>query len=287
MPTTGVDLFNRFKEKVFLPYGTYYNDTRYNTLFKEALFNIIGENYKALIAQKEYDKLRGIIITDYAVVPINNDIDLLGDVGDYLHFLACKTYIEAPEQYAIEDAQVVSGVITVTFEDISPLRSTEMVILGDSFMGLTTPYECYAKQLTKYKYQFYDDITLRTPVTAVTPYNGDGTITRVVDSWTKPYYSDRKIAFFGKPTIYFPKHEFADTVVKLYPRELTHILVKIDYISIGGITIDITDDSTNLETDYPYDMLKMVIDEAARLFKIDMGDYGSAQVIEADLIKRG
>jgi hypothetical protein len=276
----GTDVFQDFSRKVFLPYGTYYSTANYNRLFKEATYNIINEIYKNLSHEKEYEKIRAHISIGYSATVTGNKISVSA-VPNFDHLLALEVGIEAPETYIIVAAQTINGIIHVEFSEGSPLRTTEKIKLSN-FMGLSGYF--YVRQLTRTTYQIYSDSLLKVPATPLAPYTV-GSVTRIVERWCKPYFSDRKIAKFGQPTIYFPKYEYGGNYINLYPENKV-VTANIDYIQAGLSLIDVTNSTTDLLTYYTVEMINQISEEAGRLFKKELGDIPNAQVAEAELLKR-
>ena len=133
------------------------------------------------------------------------------------------------------------------------------------------------KQLTDVIYELYTDETLLIPFYNGFPYANDGTVKRVIETYATPYSSEEKIGYLSTPTIYYPKYQLANNLLKTYAGGSTITSVEIDYLSTLPLDIDVTDSTNDLLEFYPQELLYSTLDKAAYLFSIETRDIALAQ----------
>lgn len=267
---TGQDFDNIFRRKINQAYSDYYNTTKRNSLYAEALLSAIESKYKSLDEQREYDYLRSVISTNQTFDLTNSAIDI-ADITSYNHLLSCRP-ITKDLDFSAEIKKFDNTIqpTEITFYKKTALRHKEMLLVTDPNALTRTETLCYVKLVSTYRYKLYlnEDLTEEANVLYTNP-----TIERYVSYWAKPYISDRKISLFGKPTIYRPKYEVADNSLKLYPYSLKVIL---DYLKESPVAIICTDTTTNLTDSYPDKFLYYVAEKAAEIYFREVRDpnYG-------------
>ena len=258
---TGQEFDIIFDRKMREAYTGFYSKTIVKpSFYKEALISYIQQTYKVLNEQQEYDKLRSLIVTNDAYTLTNSELPILS-LRQYFHLLAFKAT-------CIDEAFDGTGVKYVSPNRVTTsiqtaLRTGEMVtILGTTY---------YVKQIGSGKnYDLYTDAGLTTAANFGVVANST-LMTRSVSYYGRTLYlSDKKIAQWGKPSIYIPKAEIAEGKIKIYPTA-TNIIV--DYVKEPTVQIIPTDNVVDLELTYPYNFLIGVADKAVEMMAKETHDY--------------
>ncbi len=258
---TGLEFDKIFDRKMREAYTGFYSTVNVKpALYNEALIMYIQDTYKNLNEQQEYDKLRSLIVTNDSYPLIASEL-AINTIRQYFHLLAFKAT-------CTDEAFNGSGVKytapnTVETPVLTALRTGETV----SILGITY----YVKQEgSGNKYKLYTNANLTTAANFGVVPNGTP-MTRSVTYYGRTLYlSDKKIAQWGKPTIYIPKAEIADGKIKVYPTA-TNII--IDYVKEPTVKIVPTDNIVDLELTYPYNFLIGVADKAVAMMAMETHDY--------------
>jgi len=129
----------------------------------------------------------------------------------------------------------------------------------------------YVKRLRNDLFELYSDKYLITPIVGVTAFSGTGLINRIIYNDAYDMKSNRKFSNLNAPSVYDPYYEIANTVMKIYPIDLTCTQITMDYVSIP-VYIDVTNASTDLLTIYSERFIYFIADETARLMAMSMRD---------------
>jgi hypothetical protein len=259
---TGVEFDKIFDRKMREAYTGFYSPVQVKpALYKDALVSRIGDIYKNLNEQQEYDKLQNIIATN-AVYPLTNSAIDIADIDKYFHLLAFKATCNDTAFDGTGVKYTAPNIIKTPI--LTSLRTGDaVIILGNMYyakqIGITTTYNLYEDEAMTLEANF-GNVATGTQLLRVVSYYG-----RTL------HVSDRKIGQWGKPTIYIPKAEIADGKIKVYPIATSII---IDYIKYPVVFINPTDNVIDLELTYPYNFLIEIADKAVEMMAKETHDYG-------------
>ena len=289
MPTTGTDISRDFDRVINASYSVYAGGARRTTLFKDSLIDMFEYVYKHLQTGDYYDKLRYFISLGNSYQLTNNTI-ITQNITDYYHLLGVKfTIQDVLANYSMKGVKInnSTGVITITFNNKTPLRGyagfAEQLLLSN-FCGYTQVL-AYVKQMNDYNYELYSDEFYKNPLLLISPFDiTNASAIRIVKTWAKPLRTETKGMYYGSPTIYFPKYEIGDGLIRAYPENYPITDGEFDFLRLP-IWIDPTDNSFDYETVYPVDAIKMFVDFAAKRYFEETKDFNSVTAkITTDIV---
>lgn len=288
MAFTGQNFSDQIDITSDLAYSTYFDPAKKNALIKESLIKMVSLKYATMDTQAEYDELYQFIITNQPVVSTTNTISIspTGVITDYFHLLAIKPVFSKLLEIKVVTATNTSTII-VTFNKKSLLRTGTGVIFSGATGNTNLNGTRYLKQLNSLSYSVFSDEKLTIPVVG----NGDlsGTvITQVIFKYNfaTQYISGRKGSGFHVPTLFTPKFEIGNGVIKIYPLDITCSLAYVDYMKkpLDSQLPDITNNVIDLEQTYSLRFLYYWKDEVVKLYKEQMMELQAMQVQNQEII---
>lgn len=291
----GTDFNKIFDEKVDKTYSSFLNFPKKNRLFKEALISSIENIYRNLDEQREYDELASLIKTQavFTPNPTNNSLGISAidptGITDYMHLLTVKSKYRQDTFLDItnvkQDITAPNNTKLTINTTRNNLRTYELVeIYGvTGISGING--EKWLKKINNSQFYIFNDKDLTSPPAYLPTefYVNGGDIYRIWYEYCKPYFSDRKIAIYGKPTMDRPKYEISENNLKFYPLDEECQEVTIDYITNNLVLIDPEDDTIDLELTYPSNFLYTVAKEASKLFAESIKDMELLQTSSMEL----
>lgn len=275
MATTGIDFKKIWERKIDKSYTAFYNSTKQNALFKNALINAIELKYLSLDSQKIYDEIGNVIKTGQVFNPSSNVIFLstVGspNISDYNHLLTVKCKYISPLNLILEKISYAAPIV-ITVNKLNNLRDGELINISSVTGNTNANGDRYIKRITNKTFALYSDNKLTVPIIGNGNYVSGGILSRVYYKYAIPYKSDRKISVFGEPTEDNPRFEVVSGKLKLYPTDSTCSEITIDYITKPNVFIDVTNSVTDLELTYPLKFLYYVADVAAKMFAEEIKD---------------
>lgn len=271
-----------------LAYGTYFDPAKKNALIKEALIKMCSLKYATLDTQAEYDEIYQFISTNTSVTATNNTINITptGAIVDYFHLLAIKPIFTKPMDLVVVSATNATPVV-ITFNKKSMLRSGSGCVFSGATNNAIINGTRYLRQINDYKYALYSDPQL------ITPIIGSGTLAGTVTTkmlfqtdFCTQYISGRKGTGFHIPTIFNPKFEIANGLIKIYPLEVQCSSVLMDYMKKPLLSqLPILDDVViDLEQTYSIRFLYYWIDEVVKLYAEQQREVQMIQVQNQEII---
>ncbi len=265
----GTEFKKIFDNKAGHPYSGFLDNIKLTRLFKEALILAIEEKYKTLETQKEYDELAAIIKTAATFTPSSNQINIKGSttpiIRDYKHLLAVKSKYTVSTLLTVTDVSRTTPIV-LTVSERNNLRTGERLTIVDVLGNINANGTYYVKKISNKRIALYTDKELTAGRPSSAQYVSGGSMSRIYYNWCKPYYSDRKIAVYGKPSLQHPKFEVADSKLKFYPDDETVQEITIDYITTAAVFVNPVNDTVNLEGTYPIKFLYHILNVATRLY---------------------
>ena len=139
----------------------------------------------------------------------------------------------------------------------------------------------YVKKLSPRRLALYNDITLLTPVTlAAGSWEGGGVIKHIIEAQASETRPDQRISASQVATEMDPRYMNTSEGILIRPEHNRPISCKVDYIRTLPISIDASDDVTDLERWYNIELILRVnretVAEGARRLK-DLNDAGAIQ----------
>ena len=233
---TGLELYQYFKLKSGYSYTGGLVTLTANSIFKDALISSLEKKYRELLDQKEYDEIRSIIKTDYAVNVLNN-----------------KIYLQSFYVSNITYTTPSGGISTVSVTTNIPhnlISGNSIIVAGVAGIATTTPTNAVngTKTITK-----ISDTSFSYPVTVATisgTYTtGTGTLsngnasTHVTNNTISDYwhYLTLKAQFTINPYISFTtvNNGTADSPITIIFSDRNNIRTgeKLLFTGFGGTTI--------------------------------------------------
>lgn len=207
-------------------------------------------------------------------------------IPDYIHLEAVKCKFQ-DTQYGVS---VIStfGVspINIRFGAKTKFRSGSQITLS----GMTgTPLAngtWYVKQINSTLYELYQDEFFQVPSTGGVTYSSpQGVVNYMWYQYAKPYFSDRKIDQFEKPSVMLPKYEMSERFIKFYPQNHPCTEITLDYIRKPQYNIDVTDTSFDLTLIYPERYLFWLIDQTIYLWSLGLRDQLMKGEFEQEVVQ--
>jgi len=271
MPIFGTDFNNILDLKTDQAYTGYFTTAKKNRFVREATNKAIEFKVATNDRIQVQDDLFGIFKTNATFTPTSNTLDLIpGGAGmtDYHHVMNVKAQYIMPLGVNITSATATTPIrITLTGE--VNLRNGEAVQIAS--VNAQANGTRYVKRLRNDLFELYSDKYLITPIVGVTAFSGTGLINRIIYNDAYDMKSNRKFSNLNAPSVYDPYYEIANTVMKIYPIDLTCTQITMDYVSIP-VYIDVTNASTDLLTIYSERFIYFIADETARLMAMSMRD---------------
>ena len=197
-------------------------------------------------------------------------------VSDYSDLLSLKANYNQKLDLKILEATNTSPV-KIKVDKRNNINTGEKIKIAGIAGNTNANGSYYAKVIKSKEFEIYVDKDLTVPVTGNGVSGGNGTIKRVLYKVATPYLSSNKISVYETPTITMPQFERSDSMLKVYPTDVTCEEITIDYIRGDYATIDVSDSSVDLELTYPFDLLIYIANKAARLFFERTKDFESMQ----------
>ncbi len=274
MPIFGTDFNNILDLKTDQAYTGYFTTAKKNRFVREATNKGVELKVATNDRIQVQDDLFGIFKTNATFTPTSNTLDLIpGGAGmtDYHHVMNVKAQYIMPLGVNITSATATTP-IRITLAGEVNLRNGEAVQIAS--VNAQANGTRYVKRLRNDLFELYSDKYLITPIVGVTAFSGTGLINRIIYNDAYDMKSNRKFSNLNAPSVYDPYYEIANTVMKIYPIDLTCTQITMDYVSIP-VYIDVTNASTDLLTIYSERFIYFIADETARLMAMSMRDDNS------------
>jgi hypothetical protein len=271
MPIFGTDFNNILDLKTDQAYTGYFTTAKKNRFVREATNKGVELKVATNDRIQVQDDLFGIFKTNATFTPTSNTLDLIpGGAGmtDYHHVMNVKAQYIMPLGVNITSATATTP-IRITLAGEVNLRNGEAVQIAS--VNAQANGTRYVKRLRNDLFELYSDKYLITPIVGVTAFSGTGLINRIIYNDAYDMKSNRKFSNLNAPSVYDPYYEIANTVMKIYPIDLTCTQITMDYVSIP-VYIDVTNASTDLLTIYSERFIYFIADETARLMAMSMRD---------------
>lgn len=271
MPLYGTDFNNIVDLKVDQAYTGYFTTAKKNRLIREATNKAIEYKVATNDRIQVQDDLFGIFKTNATFTPTSNTLDLIpGGAGmtDYHHVMNVKAQYIMPLGVNIISATATTPLRITLASDVN-LRNGEAVQIAS--VNAQANGTRYVKRLRNDLFELYSDKYLITPIVGVTSFTGTGLINRIIYNDAYDMKSNRKFSNLNAPSVYDPYYEIANTVLKIYPLDLTCTQITMDYISIPTY-IDVTNNTTDLLGIYSERFIYFIADETARIMGMSMRD---------------
>ena len=252
-------------------YTGYFSTAKKNVFIKEAITKAVEYKVATNDRIQVQDDLFGIFKTNATFTPVSNQLDLIvggANMTDYHHVMNVKAQYIMPLGVNITAASATTP-IRITLDGDVNLRDGEQVQIA-SVNAQANGYK-YVKRLRNDLFELYSDKYLLNPVAGVASFTGTGLINRVIYNDAYDMKSNRKFSDLNAPSIHNPYYEIANTVMKIYPMDLTCSQVTLDYISVPTY-IDVADSTTDLLGIYSLRFIYFIADEAARIIGLSMRD---------------
>lgn len=271
MPIFGTDFNNILDLKTDQAYTGYFTTAKKNRIIREATNKGVELKVATNDRIQVQDDLFGIFKTNATFTPTSNTLDLVpGGVAmvDYHHVMNVKAQYIMPLGVNITAATATTP-LRITLSGEVNLRNGEAVQIAS--VNAQANGTRYVKRLRNDLFELYSDKYLITPIVGVTAFSGTGLINRIIYNDAYDMKSNRKFSNLNAPSVYDPYYEIANTVMKIYPIDLTCTQITMDYVSIP-VYIDVTNASTDLLTIYSERFIYFIADETARLMAMSMRD---------------
>lgn len=273
----GTSLNTAFKFHVNSPYSQAIGDSKTSSLANEALGKVLYDIAKNGMLPYTTDLLRSCIKVASPQTVVANAIDLSA-IADYNHLMDGGVRVTSQDDLfraTLTNILLVDGIFTrIVLSRASKLRSTEQVVLTNSPCNGTY----YVKQLSATVYELYTNINLTVPFYNGVPYANAGTVKRLVSAYATEENTSKKSSVLTAPTTDFPKYQFSDNTLLIYPGVGTIVAAEMDYITLPPLTIDVTDSTDDLLEFYSPDLLDKVVDKMSYLFGAITGYTQLAQI---------
>lgn len=199
-------------------------------------------------------------------------------VTDYLHLFSVKSTYKVLSGDTIETVLATPQKVIIDLAMRSKLRNGDSIIL-ENVLGTTSMNGTfYVNQIRPKKYQLYVDSDLQTPLTANAAYISGGDIYEQKENLcfeTKP--DTQIIQAIDTPTYQYPRFQISDNALVLLPQ--TGIAsVKMTYMRNPPISVDPSNDVTDLSLFYSNEFIDFWIDVSARLFDLNTKDVQSLNI---------
>lgn len=285
MPTTGVDFNYKIDVKSDRAFSGYYNDTKKNSIIKEATILHLDSLFATNDRTRIEDDLFALTHTNAAFTPVNNTVSLRTGITDYNHYLNGKVdMIEDMDMVIIGATGTLSSPIKIIFDKELNLRTGDQLIIS----GVLGKTGCngvrYIEMLNKTQAYLFSDPRLMVAVQDFSPYINGGTIQRIQSNWLQK--NDQKTARLATPSLYYPKYEIANGVLKILPLDIICQTAYIDYEAIPSAFIDVTNNLINYELQYSIRCLDDIANKVCELMGYDSRDTALAQSSQIQLIQQ-
>lgn len=290
MPTSGSQFSQLVLTKIDKAYSDYWNNTKQNNIIQEAFIKAIEIKYRSIVTQENTDEMYNLIRTNVVYIPVNNTVNLLTGITDYMHLLALKVKNTKFNTVSITAATNTAPIVITTNGQLD-LRTGDLATITGVNGNLAANGDRYVKtgyedfEYNKFTYRLYQNAKLSVPIAGTGVYTTGGTIVRVVYTEAKKKDSYRKYSTLGEPTIHDPYYEEADGLLKLLPLTEPCTEITIDYIKKITVPIDVTDAATDLELTYPLRFLYFLADETAKLLGIYARDWEISSAEQNEVIQ--
>lgn len=271
MALYGTEFNNIVDLKVDQAYTGYFTTAKKNRLIREATNKAIEFKVATNDRIQVQDDLFGIFKTNVTFTPTSNTLDLIpggAAMTDYHHVMNVKAQYIMPLGVNIISATATTPLRITLASDVN-LRNGEAVQIAS--VNAQANGTRYVKRLRNDLFELYSDKYLITPIVGVTTFTGTGLINRIIYNDAYDLKSNRKFSNLNAPSVYDPYYEIANTVLKIYPLDLTCTQITMDYISIPTY-IDVTDSTTDLLGIYSERFIYFIADETARIMGMSMRD---------------
>jgi hypothetical protein len=189
--------------------------------------------------------------------------------SDYLHMLSIKCRM-SPKRSGLNvfkmDGDGVTG--TLSFYRPSSFRSEDMAAIFNpvGMIGVPASGIVYLQKLNRFNYKLFADQYLTTPIPLTGTYVGGASVKPISYRSARYFGPDSDISQLSAPTPEIPGVRLADSFMNVYPESYDCDMVKMDYVKVPEVTIDVTDANTELLNFYTERFLNRVIDEALKLY---------------------
>jgi hypothetical protein len=187
---------------------------------------------------------------------------------DYLHMLSIKCRM-SPKRDGLNVYKMEAGAAGIlSFYRPTYLRSEDMAVISNpvGMIGVPASGAVYLKKLNRFNYAMYSDQYLTTPISITGTYVGGASVKPVSYRSARYFAPDSDISQLSAPTPEIPGVRLADSYINVYPESYDCDMVKMDYVKVPEVRIDVTDANTNLLNFYTERFLNRIIDESLKLY---------------------
>lgn len=296
MAFTGLDFNNLLDLKTDQAYTGYFSSTKKNQIVREATNKAVEIKVATNDRIQVQDDLFGLFKTNQPFTPTTNEVSLIPlnatGIPDYHHVMNVKAKYEIVFQGVTITSTTLTTPARITVNKDINLRNGEGVIISGVNAGVDGSR--FVKRLTNTLFELYDNTYLTIPtVGASTAIAGPTVIARVIYNDASDMKSNRKFSDLNAPDVYAPYYEIANTVMKIYPIDITCSEILVDYIGFpydsGSNTeayIDVTDNAIDLLETYSMRFIEFIADETAKLMGLSMRDENLVMQSQGEIMNQ-
>ena len=285
MPLFGTDLDKIIDTKTDRSFSAYFNNTKKNQILQESVIDHIDLLYATNDKGRIRDDLFSLNRTGVSFPVTNNTVSLTTAITDYDHFMDGLVSMVEDMNLTVVGATIkYLKPVIVKFNRILNLRTGDKL----NFSGVLGTTEIngirYINMINSTQGELFTDAKLTIPVTSNNAYISGGTVQRYVDNWVQE--NNQKTAALGRPSLYYPKYEIANGLLKIKPLEITCAAILVDYIAKPTVFPDVTNSAIDLLLTYSNRFVYDIADTVAQKMGFDSRDSGLVQNSTAQLIQQ-
>lgn len=227
--------------------------TNANGTFTATVINATSFSVSFALAAGAYTLNTGIVVTQ-------------ATISDYWHLLAIKCLFNTPI-YGVKVTDATNRTpIAITVNNRNIIRTGSQVVISGVTGNTAANGTFYARVRNDFQFDLYSDVNLQTPVVGTGAYVSGGIVSIVNNNYASPLTSKMKQGVLNTPTPKDPYFEIANDLIKIHPLSQPCTTVKIDYIRVPQVVIDVADAVTDLTLYYPEKFLYAILNEASVIF---------------------
>jgi len=205
-------------------------------------------------------------------------------VSDYMHMLSimCRGVDARP---GVTVGSITTGATSkLSFNILTDLRDGDRVVLTGVLGVVGLPSSgVYVKRLNRFTYALFSDQDLNTALVTSGTYQGGGVAKRSSYRSGSYYMPDRDISDLSKPNLNVPGVRLSENYMRILPDSVVFDEVKIDYVRVPPVRIDLSNASIRLENYYTERFLGRVIDEAVKSLYEMAREVQQVAVVDASI----
>ena len=253
---------------------------QFQNIIQSSAGNMIALNGQTYTITSILDPYTFTFISTFTITNVgaftSGNIGFPDAVPQYFHLLRGEAQFTQLTNFTVVHSNSATPV-KIRLDKRSYFRDKDQVVLT----GGGTYFLKYANE---FEYFLYSDEKLQSPVSGVAN-QFVGTISEVFKNTLRFKRSDEKGSIYGKPTVQSPFYQQSYNLIKILPENEACNWIKLDFIRVPPMMIDVNDTTNDLTNFYPLQFQYAIENKALKIFFESSKDMIGISTASNDVIR--